>query len=55
MKQGDLVRLTEKGRSVFTVVAIDEGEGTAVIESAVDAPGKYPFPTPLTSLVPAEQ
>lgn len=55
MKQGDLVKVHEKGRSVFTIVTVDEDEGTAVIESVVDAPGKYPFQAPLVSLVPAEQ
>lgn len=55
MNIGDLVRGHEKGRSVFTIVAIDEDEGTAVIESSVDAPGKYPFPAPLAGLVRVER
>lgn len=55
MNLGDLVKVHEKGRSVFTIVAIDEDEGRAVIESAVDAPGKYPFPAPLAGLVRVEQ
>ncbi|MEE2061559.1 hypothetical protein [Rhodococcus artemisiae] len=55
MKPGDLVKVHKDGFSVFTVLRIDEEDGTALVESAVDAPGKYPWPTPLGSLVPVEQ
>lgn len=41
MKPGDLVKVHKDGVSVFTVISIDEEDGTALIESAVDAPGKY--------------
>ncbi len=53
MQQGDQVRIGTGGVSVFTIVSVDEDVRTAVIESSVDAPGKYPFPVKLDNLVPA--
>lgn len=54
MKIGDKVRMRPAGASVFEVVSIDEAEQTAVIESVVDAPGRYPFPVRLADLLGAE-
>ncbi|WP_176741970.1 hypothetical protein [Rhodococcus sp. 1139] len=53
MKQGDQVRIGTGGVSVFTIVSVDEDAHSAIIESSVDAPGKYPFPAKLANLVPA--
>lgn len=53
MQRGDQVRIGTAGVSVFTIVSVDEDARTAVIESSMDAPGKYPFPTKLANLVPA--
>ncbi|MGW5514270.1 hypothetical protein [Nocardia africana] len=54
---GSLVKLGEGGASVFRIVAMDDdGDPTRVIvEPATQAPGGYPFPTPVASLVPAEE
>ncbi|WP_181447647.1 MULTISPECIES: hypothetical protein [unclassified Rhodococcus (in: high G+C Gram-positive bacteria)] len=52
MQQGDHVRIGTGGVSVFTIVSVDDDAHTAIIESSVDAPGKYPFPVKLANLVP---
>lgn len=52
MQQGDQVRIGTEGVSVFTIVSVDEDAHSA-IESTADAPGKYPFPAKLATLVPA--
>lgn len=52
MKPGDQVRIGADGVSVFTIISLDEGTQTAVVESTADAPGKYPFPMKTTTLVP---
>ena len=52
MQQGDQVRIGTEGVSVFTIVSVDEDAHSAIIESSVDAPGKYPFPAKLYILVP---
>lgn len=44
MQQGDQVRIGTGGISVFTIAGVDEDAYTALIESSVDAPDKYPFP-----------
>jgi hypothetical protein len=53
---GSLVKLGEGGVSVFRIVAMDDdGDPSRVIvEPDSDAPGGYPFPTPVASLVPAD-
>ena len=43
MQQSDEVRIGTEGVSVFTIVSVDEDAHSAIIESSVDAPGKYPF------------
>lgn len=53
MQQGDQVRIGAEGVSVFTIVSVDEDAHSAIIESTADAPGKYPFPAKLDTLVPA--
>ncbi|MBF6072082.1 hypothetical protein [Nocardia farcinica] len=55
MQAGDLVRVTESGISVFRIVQID-GEQAFIEASELpeDAPGRYPFPVPLSHLVPAD-
>lgn len=52
MQQGDQVKIGTEGVSVFTIVSVDEDTHTAIIESTADAPGKYPFPAKLDTLVP---
>ena len=52
MQQGDQVRIGTGGVSVFTLVSVDEDADPAIIESTADAPGKYPFPAKLATLVP---
>ena len=52
MQQGDQVRSGTGGVSVFMIVSVDEDAQSAIIESAADAPGKYPFPVKLANLVP---
>lgn len=52
MQSGDHVKVHADGVSVFAIVSIDEDE--AVIESVVDAPGRYPWATKLAYLVPVE-
>jgi hypothetical protein len=50
---GDRVLLAPGGVSVFQVLEV-EGE-TALVESVeVDAPGRYPFPAKVVSLIPAD-
>ncbi|WP_406238439.1 hypothetical protein [Nocardia sp. NBC_01009] len=50
---GEHVLLAPGGVSVFQVLEID-GE-TALVESVeVDAPGPYPFPAKVSSLIPAD-
>lgn len=51
MKVGDRVKLVRGGVSVFVILEIDGDH--AIVESLVDAPGKYPFQRPLASLVRA--
>ncbi|MFD6677618.1 hypothetical protein ACFWDA_25070 [Rhodococcus zopfii] len=53
MTPGDLVKVHPDGTSVFAIVSIEE-DGRAIIESAVDSPGKYPWSVPLSELVPAD-
>lgn len=52
MQQGDQVRIGAEGVSVFTIVSIDEDAHSAIIESAADAPGKYPFRARLANIAP---
>ncbi|KLN71629.1 MULTISPECIES: hypothetical protein [Rhodococcus] len=52
MQQGAQVRIGAEGVSPFTIVSVDEDTHTAIIESTADAPGKYPFPAKLATLVP---
>jgi len=53
VEQGDQVRIGTEGVSVFTIVSVDEDAHSAIIESTAEAPGKYPFPAKLATLVPA--
>ncbi|MGM5069095.1 hypothetical protein EU244_030125 [Rhodococcus qingshengii] len=53
MQVGDHVRIHTTGKSVFSIVEIDEASGKAIVESVTDAPGKHPWPTDLTNLVAA--
>ena len=53
VKPGDLVKVHPDGTSVFAIVSIEE-DGRAIIESAVDRPGKYPWSVSLSELVPAD-
>ena len=53
MQVGDHVPIHTTGKSVFSIVEIDEASGKAIVESVTDAPGKYPWPTDLTNLVAA--
>ncbi|WP_181062523.1 hypothetical protein [Nocardia cyriacigeorgica] len=50
---GDRVYLVAGGVSVFEVLDID-GEH-ALVQSVQEAPGKYPFRTIVSYLVPAEE
>lgn len=51
MQKGDQVRIGTAGVSVFTILSIDEDAHSAIIESTAEAPGKYPFPAKLATLV----
>ena len=51
MQPGQQVRLGAGGVSVFTVVSVDEDDGTAIIEATADIPGKYPWSARLADLV----
>ncbi|MBT2270036.1 hypothetical protein [Rhodococcus qingshengii] len=51
MQVGDHVRIHTTGTSNFYIIEIDEASGEATIESVTDAPGKYPWPTHLATLV----
>ena len=55
MKVGDLVKVHPCGKSVFTVIEVDEGSGTAFIEAVEDSPGRYPWTALLSELVPADE
>ncbi|MFJ2834626.1 hypothetical protein ACIO52_04620 [Nocardia sp. NPDC087230] len=50
MEVGDLVRIRPAGTSQFRVLEITEGR--ALIESTLDAPGRYPFSLRLSELMP---
>lgn len=54
MKPGDIVKIGAGGVSRFVVVSVDDESGSAVIESAVDAPGRYPFGLKCDYLVPVD-
>ncbi|WP_170312983.1 hypothetical protein [Prescottella subtropica] len=54
MQPGDHVRIRPGGVSVFTVVSIDDEDGTALVEAVGDAPGAYPWSAKLTDFVPAD-
>lgn len=54
MQKGDRVRIGRAGASIFEVVEVD-GEGRVVIESAIDAPGNYPFSMRPDDLFPADE
>ncbi|WP_280357501.1 hypothetical protein [Nocardia otitidiscaviarum] len=50
---GDQVLLVTGGHSVFKVIEIDGDQ--AIVESVdTDAPGRYPFPARVASLVPVD-
>ncbi|WP_326603550.1 hypothetical protein [Rhodococcus sp. PD04] len=54
MKPGDQVKVSARGKFVFTVKDIDKGTGMAMIEVNADSPLTYPWPARLTDLVPVE-
>lgn len=54
MKPGAQVKVSARGKFVFTVKDIDEGTGMAMIEVNVDSPLTYPWPARLTDLAPVE-
>ncbi|WP_280498903.1 hypothetical protein [Nocardia cyriacigeorgica] len=53
--KGDRVRLVDGGQQVFVIVECPyQGDPErALVESEDDAPGRYPWPTPVKYLVPA--
>ncbi|MGV9870692.1 hypothetical protein [Rhodococcus koreensis] len=52
MKIGDRVLVHPEGKSIFDVLTIEDDH--ALIESIIDAPGKFPFSIPVKFLVPAD-
>jgi len=54
MKPGDQVKVSARGKFVFTVKEVDEDAGMAMIEVNADSPLTYPWPARLTDLVPVE-
>jgi hypothetical protein len=57
LQVGSRVKLVEGGASVFRIVEMEaDGDPThAMVEAEGDAPGIYPFPAPIQSLVPVEE
>jgi hypothetical protein len=53
LQVGSRVKLIEGGVSVFRIVEMEaDGDPThVVVEPVEDAPGGYPFPTPIQHLV----
>lgn len=49
---GHKVLLHPEGKSTFTVLSVEEED--ALVESVIDAPGKFPFRVPVKFLVPAD-
>ncbi|MDV6297263.1 MULTISPECIES: hypothetical protein [Rhodococcus] len=54
MKPGDQVKVSARGKFVFTVKDIDEDSGMALIEVNADTPLTYPWSARITDLVPVE-
>ncbi|MCB8913599.1 hypothetical protein KUG88_26130 [Rhodococcus rhodochrous] len=54
MKPGDQVKVSTRGKFVFTVKDVDEDTGMAMIEVDADSPLTYPWPARVSDLVPAE-
>ena len=52
MNIGDRVLLHPQGKSTFAILSIEDDH--ALIESVIDAPGKFPFSVAVKFLVPAE-
>lgn len=57
MDQGDRVRIGQRGKSVFVVVGRDEEDPDRVIIESIEesAPGRYPFSTRESELVPISE
>ncbi|WP_213575662.1 hypothetical protein [Rhodococcus sp. USK13] len=51
MKVGDRVLVHPEGKSVFTILSLEDDR--ALIESTSEAPGRYPFSIRVKYLVPA--
>ncbi|MBF6138273.1 hypothetical protein IU501_35460 [Nocardia otitidiscaviarum] len=49
---GEQVLLVAGGISVFEVLEIVD-DTTAMVQAVDEAPGRYPFPAPISHLVPA--
>ncbi|WP_213930110.1 hypothetical protein [Rhodococcus sp. B50] len=54
MKPGDQVKVSARGKFVFTVKDVDEDTGMAMIEVNADGPLTYPWPARVSDLVPVE-
>lgn len=51
LKVGDRVLLHPEGKSVFSILSLEDEH--ALIESTIEAPGKFPFSIRVKYLVPA--
>jgi len=54
MKPGDQVKVSARGKFVFTVTDVDEDSGMAMIEVNADSPLTYPWPARITDLAPVK-
>jgi len=54
IKPGDQVKVSARGKFVFTVKDVDEDTGMAMIEVNADSPLTYPWPARVSDLVPVE-
>lgn len=54
IKPGDRVKVSARGKFVFTVKDVDEDTGMAMIEVNADSPFTYPWPARVSDLVPVE-